>query len=1246
MPQNKRSHTKDKLRDILSALFERQKGARADPKFHGKLSSASKMTLAQRLADRLQEVIDEGCQAEGSSDNDDEFGSDSATSLGDDDDGGPRGGQQFRAKRSRPVEQIGEVPHDAAISAAQAESALGRNLATEWDDDDLEHVDADQRAEEERLIGRVIHPQTAEVDYNLLCWSPVPDDLDHAAGLIDADHMGWPSDLPKRRLSRADFQFDRDSVARKLEQSVSALEQSCAKQISSASWRQQLEDDVRRLDPTQKLLYDHVTSWARAKKEWLHNCRINLDEVENPPVPCQVLLLGTAGTGKTHVAKLAIQESRRIFGSFSSVLTVAHSGVAAANLGGGARTIDSIFHTNKESAAEDAIGEQLDELVAQLGDVELLVIDEISTVGAAQLGIMDRRLRQVARVLYRRRFNSDPPSDMGLFGGIGVVLMGDFAQLPPVLATCLLHGSVIVERHNSGLRPLAFEGQKVFAQFTKVLRFRRIHRQKGVDPFKESTMRLRDAAITVEDYQLWKEHEIECIDPSVSESVPWQGGEQLLTTGLTLVATNKQSGVVNGSRLASAAPIRNQSVPDVRLGPLPSARVIVRVEARHTHPKGEARKSDEFRNIRKSIHIRVGAKVTLGVNFLWGVSTVALGLMNGARGVIVAIAYAQSGANRVDSMQLAGTGFPKMTNNRFPRGPDQCPIPDFVVVNFPEYTGLALIPGLPRTWVPIAAEQVACDNNKRLIRVQVPLRLAWALTFHKCQGITAPEGTIISFRGCDMHNAVSQPGLPFVGWTRATSWSKVAFECLPPLTEFLAVRLHQSFGHRTRFERHADELHDAFLVQLGTSHDQQVKDHQQHLSEMLLCREGRSATPEELADIADMLGKRGVAPISNSVQESLSSTRAGKKAGGGLMTLVAALKGSKKVRDVADEKLRDKRRRTLSMNRCDKGSSVQQEVLTSLLKEYGHAEHDIAQAVRDRGSSLMKCQAYLDHLKTGQSLTAEWLDDNVTEGEWAKNVILDLGFDDRDITEALETTSYCYPEALALLIYGDWYSTRLTRQLKRHVSKANVPCAPFQDKLSHYATKAHQELNISVEAIDLGTRAGHSINACFWLSLAAGLTRCGCRRNSRVRDLPSFHAAVNAAIPSNVTQIQDSELGNLALELRTHMCFGAECAMLKPEIRDDIYQAFAVLGSSGPTRTLELYKAWVSRLAATEFADELVVLATALWLKVRIVIVPWNDPLQSTWKISTYPPPQKRTNMWPTVYLGNEDVHYVWLKQR
>ena len=79
----------------------------------------------------------------------------------------------------------------------------------------------------------------------------------------------------------------------------------------------------------------------------------------------------------------------------------------------------------------------------------------------------------------------------------------------------------------------------------------RIHRQKGLDAFKESAMRLRDAAITLEDYDLWNEHEVDSIDPT--HTAAWDGGEKLLSNGLTLVATNKQAGTVNGTRLAAAA---------------------------------------------------------------------------------------------------------------------------------------------------------------------------------------------------------------------------------------------------------------------------------------------------------------------------------------------------------------------------------------------------------------------------------------------------------------------------------------------------------------------------------------------------------------------------------------------------------------------------------------------------------------------------------------------------------------------
>ena len=108
------------------------------------------------------------------------------------------------------------------------------------------------------------------------------------------------------------------------------------------------------------------------------------------------------------------------------------------------------------------------------------------------------------------------------------------------MATSLLVGNPIMERHASGLRGYALAGQKTFRNFTQVLRLMRIHRQKGPDAFKESTMRLRDAAITLEDYELWKEHEVDSIDPT--HTAAWEGVGKLLSNGLTLVATNKQAG--------------------------------------------------------------------------------------------------------------------------------------------------------------------------------------------------------------------------------------------------------------------------------------------------------------------------------------------------------------------------------------------------------------------------------------------------------------------------------------------------------------------------------------------------------------------------------------------------------------------------------------------------------------------------------------------------------------------------------
>ena len=53
-------------------------------------------------------------------------------------------------------------------------------------------------------------------------------------------------------------------------------------------------------------------------------------------------------------------------------------------------------------------------------DTKLLVIDEKSMVSAIQLYQIDQRLREA------KPENADLP-----FGGIHVVMMGDFVQLPP-----------------------------------------------------------------------------------------------------------------------------------------------------------------------------------------------------------------------------------------------------------------------------------------------------------------------------------------------------------------------------------------------------------------------------------------------------------------------------------------------------------------------------------------------------------------------------------------------------------------------------------------------------------------------------------------------------------------------------------------------------------------------------------------------------------------------------------------------
>ena len=128
----------------------------------------------------------------------------------------------------------------------------------------------------------------------------------------------------------------------------------------------------------------------------------------------------------------------------------------------------------------------------------------------------------------------------------------------------------------------------------------------------------------------------------------------------------------------------------------------------------------------------------------------------------------------------------------------------------------------------------------------------------------------------------------------------------------------------------------------------------------------------------------------------------------------------------------------------------------------------------------------------------------------------------------------------------------------------------------------------------------------------------------------------------NPGAIRNTALGLLAEKLRAYMCAGPDAVLLSRGMKETLYAAFAALGDGD--RTLQKYTAWVGRLATREYADELVVLAAALHLKIKIVCVP-HTPASAAgkWAISQYQPAGADFADDRTVLMGNNDLHYIWL---
>ena len=289
--------------------------------------------------------------------------------------------------------------------------------------------------------------------------------------------------------------------------------------------------------------------------------------------------------------------------------------------------------------------------------------------------------------------------------------------------------------------PLSDEGSAAYLLFDRAVVLQQVMHQSGQDSnqvlFRDILLRLRDAKLAISDWeQLMKQTPAE-----VSDLAPFTNALHLHPTIEAVVEHN-------------VARLRATGHP------------VSTIKAVHTGPNASKASSDDAGRLESIICLAHDARVMLTSN-LW----VEMRLVNGSMGTVVAICY------------------------RSGEAPPSLPLA--VTTNFDSYRGPTLADGtvpiipLRRTW---SASGAACS------RLQLPLKLAWAITIHKSQGLTLDKVVI------DIGKKEFSAGLTFVACSRVRRLQDLLFN--PPFSFQHVANLANSQRLQERL------LEDARLLQL------------------------------------------------------------------------------------------------------------------------------------------------------------------------------------------------------------------------------------------------------------------------------------------------------------------------------------------------------------------------------------------------------------------------------------------------
>ena len=474
--------------------------------------------------------------------------------------------------------------------------------------------------------------------------------------------------------------------------------------------RIELYDDDKLKSLTQNLDYDQRLVLDKAADYAIQLVKCRKVKIQNLKAPLLVIQ-GGAGSGKSTVIDVVSQHVEKILRKPGDnpdhpyILKAAYTGTAAANIRG--QTLHSALSFNFGSSYLSLNDKARDDKRNTLENLMFVIIDEFSFIDADMLYKLDLRLKEIKQ---------QPFLD---FGGVAVILLGDILQLKPVRARYICE-----EPKEEGFK-LRYLVDPLWQKFDVII-LKKNHRQGEDQLFANILNRMRLGKLTDED----KEQLCDRIRPASHPDLP--------RDALIVTCTNKVVNQINEEMLHNLE------------GELLEFHALNKSD-RLREVKPLLDNTGAIRNtpLQKTLCLKVGAKVMLTYN----IDTPDC-LTNGAFGEILGFTY---GKNGVVSQVVVHFQDDECGKNKR----KSC---EWLTKKY----GKNATP-IERIEFHYSLSKKQNTRAKTAAAIQFPLRLAFAATAHKVQGLTVkkPNKLIADIR------SVREPAQAYVIMSRVQSLSQL-----------------------------------------------------------------------------------------------------------------------------------------------------------------------------------------------------------------------------------------------------------------------------------------------------------------------------------------------------------------------------------------------------------------------------------------------------------------------------------------